>query len=113
MSGHQAVSFSGPGITTLSAFYEFKDETIQHSFINVVPKLDPIPTIDKPSGSVFMIPCQAGVIACHSISRTQCMLAVQCGEYDNYFDFCTKTAGYTEAEMQDMLKLGRPYDRQT
>jgi lipase ATG15 len=109
MTGHQAVSFSGPGITTLSAFYEFLNDRIPSSFVNVVPKLDPVPTIDKPSGTQFLIPCEAGLFSCHDIYRTQCMLAIQCGQFEHYEEFCRYIGNFADDDINTMLDIGKPY----
>jgi lipase ATG15 len=107
ITGFQAVAISGPGITAVEALYAWKSQHIPNSFVNVVPNLDPVAGIDRPTGSAFMIPCEAGVLACHSSWRSQCMLATICGKYDELYKWCSESLG--EGEMEKIWKLGAPY----
>ena len=109
MTGYQAISYSGPGITALAAFYQWEDEHIIDSFVNIVPQLDPVPMVDQSTGSDFLIPCQSGMIACHNILRTMCMLATLCGTYTEHYDWCYANLGSSEAEMQHLWDLGHPF----
>ena len=94
MTGYQAIAFSGPGIQALSAFYEFKDNNLVDTFVNIVPLLDPVAAVDHASGSDFLIPCEKGIISCHSIKRTLCMLGILCGEYEKHFQYCSSYFGF-------------------
>ncbi|KAK8875436.1 hypothetical protein M9Y10_005601 [Tritrichomonas musculus] len=109
MTGYKAVSYSGPGIQAITAFYEWKDNNIGQSFINVVPNLDPVAGVDQSTGSSFLIPCNEGLIACHSIIRTMCMLATICTDSLNNqtYSFCLDNLG--EKSMNEMTSIGRPY----
>ena len=109
MTGYQAISYSGPGITALTAFYEWKDSHIIDSFVNIVPQLDPVPMVDQSTGSDFLIPCQSGMIACHNILRTQCMLATLCGTYTQHYDWCLANLGNSTEEMEHLWELGHPF----
>ena len=109
MTGYRAISYSGPGIQAITAFYEWKDDTIAQSFINVVPNLDPVAGVDQSTGSSFLIPCNAGLIACHSIIRTMCMLSTLCMENLTIpaYSFCLKNLG--AESMEEMRRIGKPY----
>jgi lipase ATG15 len=106
-TGYQAVAFSGPGINSIGPFYAWKDIRIKNSFVNVVPNLDPVALVDVSSGSDFVIPCESGVWECHSMARTQCMLATLCGEIQKHIEWCDSVMG--TAEMDEIFDLGRPY----
>jgi hypothetical protein len=107
LSGHQAVAFSGPGIAAIEAFYEWMDPNIPTSFVNVVPNLDPFASLDRASGSQFLIPCNAGALECHKIQRTQCMLGTVCGRFYEIAEWCNETFGMDE--MQKMWEIGHPW----
>jgi hypothetical protein len=105
--GYQAVAISGPGITAVEALYGWKSEHIPNSFVNVIPNLDPIAGVDRPAGSAFMIPCEAGVFACHDVWHSQCMLATLCGRYNQTYRWCVESLG--EDEVVKINELGDPY----
>lgn len=109
MTGYRAISYSGPGIQALNSFYEWKDEHIIQSFINVVPNLDPVAGVDQATGSSFLIPCNAGMFACHDIIRTMCMLATLCMDRMTIqtYSFCLENLG--NESMKSITKDGRPY----
>jgi lipase ATG15 len=107
VNGYQAVAISGPGISAAEAIYGWKSPHVPNSFINVVPNLDPIAGVDRPAGSTFVIPCEAGVFACHDVWRSQCMLAAVCGQLDRLGPWCTAVLG--EDETQKIKDLGDPY----
>jgi hypothetical protein len=103
----QAVAFNAPGIAAIEPFYDWGEPNVPVSFVNIVPNLDPWAGLDRAAGSEFLIPCQAGALACHTIWRTQCMLAVVCGQFsDNLAVWCNATFG--PDEMQKMWDLGHP-----
>jgi lipase ATG15 len=107
-NGFQAIAISGPGITAVESLYGWKSEHIPNSFVNVVPNLDPVAGVDRASGSSFMIPCEAGPIACHNIWRSQCMLATICGEYEHFYEWCKTSLG--AGEVEKLQKWGAPYN---
>jgi lipase ATG15 len=107
MTGYKAVAISGPGITATQRLYKLKDAHIANSFVNIVPHLDPIAGVDRASGSSFLIPCEAGLFACHDVWRSQCMLATLCGKYDQMYDWCSESIG--SDEMKKTKDLGDPY----
>ncbi|KAK8891618.1 hypothetical protein M9Y10_028833 [Tritrichomonas musculus] len=108
-TGYQAISYSVPGIQSITAFVEWKHGNIPQSFINIVPNLDPIPSVDQTTGSSFIIPCNEGLFACHNMIRTMCMLSTLCT--DNLtmpaYSFCLKNLG--EKSMEEMKVIGKPY----
>ena len=108
-TGYQAISYSGPGIQSITAFVEWKHGNIPQSFINIVPNLDSIPSVDQTTGSSFIIPCNEGLFACHNMIRTMCMLSTLCT--DNLtmpaYSFCLKNLG--EKSMEEMKVIGKPY----
>ncbi|OHT14585.1 hypothetical protein TRFO_14990 [Tritrichomonas foetus] len=108
MTGYRAISYSGPGIQALTAFYQWKDDHIAQSFTNIVPNLDPVSGVDTATGSSFLIPCDAGMIACHNIIRTMCMLSTLCNNLTlNTYSFCIQNLG--SDEMIAISNSGRPY----
>ena len=108
MLGYKAVSYSGPGIQALTAFYGWKNDNIAQSFTNIIPNLDPVAGVDQATGSSFYIPCQAGMIKCHDIIRTMCMLTTVCNGLNNEtWRFCVNN--YGEREMNNMIMIGAPY----
>lgn len=113
ITGYQAISFSGPGIQAISSFYKWKDNNIADSFINVVPQLDPVAGVDQSTGSDFNIPCDSGLLACHSIYRTMCMLGTLCNEFPQHYEFCKSILSATDDEMKHMLEIGHPYGYKT
>lgn len=108
-TGYQEVSYSGPGIQSLTAFIEWKHENIHQSFINIVPNLDPVPSVDQTTGSNFLIPCNEGLFACHNMVRTMCMLSTLCTNNltMSAYNFCLKNLG--EKLMEEMDHIGKPY----
>jgi lipase ATG15 len=108
-TGYQAVAFSGPGITGIGGFYDWKDNHITESFINVVPNLDPAAAVDSLTGSSFMIPCESGLAECHNIYRTQCMLATLCGDIERPLLRQWCDWALTAEEVKKMIDLARPY----
>jgi lipase ATG15 len=109
ITGIQAVAFSGPGISALRTFYEAKDEQIVHSFVDVTPRLEPFAPLDQKSGVNFMIPCEKGILTCHLLLRTLCMLGTMCGRYSTQYDFCYENLGSSKEEMDDLWRIGQPF----
>jgi len=109
ITGRQAISFSGPGVQALASFYIWKDTNIAHSYINVVPRLDPVASVDAATGSDFLIPCNEGIFQCHSITRTICMISTLCGNYQKHKDFCMTNLETDDAGMKKIWDSGHPF----
>jgi len=78
--GSQAVAFSPPG-QRFSAFrFGLRVAQIEKSVTVVKPRRDLVPEVDQQIGFTQTIECQATELKCHSIVRTACELARNCGD---------------------------------
>ena len=105
-TGYQAVSVSGPGVRSVLGFYKTKYQSMEQTFVNINPDQDFVALVDSVTGSLFQVPCRAGFINCHSLTRTLCMISIMCGEYEIHKDYCTGI--FSADSITDMINLGKP-----
>lgn len=105
----KAVSFSGPGVTSVQTLYTNSNYTftqaITSTFVNVKPEHDIIANIEGfSSGTVFKVPCNDNFATCHYIYRTICSMSVMCNDLRD--EYCRKFC--TEDEYEKIKKYSAP-----
>ena len=96
----QGFSVSGPGVSPLEYSMKKKEEKYskyyKSSYIDIVPDLDIVPRVELSAGTQFRVLCEKGVLQCHSIDRTLCMIGVMC--YDEHLtgDLCSGIYNYDQ-----------------
>lgn len=81
-----AVTFSAPGIGDTSAILDPQPDLktfllrLRHIGVNVVPDGDAVPQVDKQSGMVVPLDCNASALDCHALKRTMCKILAACGD---------------------------------
>ena len=106
----QGFSVSGPGVTPLENLLNKNVSRYQHfrtTFIDVVPDLDLVPRVELSGGIQYRILCQKGILSCHSVDRTLCMMGVMCGAEHLIKDLCLGIFGYDayQYEFLDVVHL--------
>ena len=92
----QGISFSGPGLTPLEINLIHKtinmnktyEKYFQSTFIDIVPDYDIVPRVELSGGSLYRVVCEKGILNCHEISRTLCMMGVMCNQEYLTGDLC-------------------------
>lgn len=92
----QGISFSGPGVTPLEInlihnninMNKTYEKYFKSTFIDIVPDYDIIPRVELSSGSLYRVVCEKGILKCHGITRTLCMMGVMCNKEFLTGDLC-------------------------
>ena len=108
----QVVSISGPGLSPLEInlihknYKENYDKYFKSTFIDMVPDLDIIPRIELSGGVIYRVLCEKGLLKCHGITRTLCMIGVMCNKEYLTGDLCKGVYSSEEYE-KDFISVVR------
>ena len=58
------------------------------SYIDLVPDLDIVPRVELSGGTQFRILCEKGILECHQVYRTLCMIGIMCHDEHLTGDLC-------------------------
>jgi hypothetical protein len=80
--GASSVSFSGPGVVLSARKFRLPEVLAYDASLVILPDSDVVPRIDRHAGAVQNVRCMhaASALACHSVVRTCCELARNCGD---------------------------------
>ena len=88
----QGFSVSGPGISPLEYSINKMNKNIskyyKSSYIDLVPDLDIVPRVELSGGTQFRILCEKGILECHQVYRTLCMIGIMCHDEHLTGDLC-------------------------
>jgi lipase ATG15 len=79
----EVVSVSGPGVEIPMAAYSrsngiYSEEFVTAAEAELLPDYDLIPRVEASTGVKYRIMCDEGVVNCHGIDHTLCMIGVMC-----------------------------------
>ena len=69
-----------------------------------MPDLDIVPRVEISGGAVYRVLCEKGILSCHEVTRTLCMLGVMCNMEHLTGDLCNGVYSYKEYE-EDFIKV--------
>ena len=104
----KSFSVSGPGFSPLEFYLSSGknkyDKYFKSTFIDLVPDLDIVPRVEISGGAVYRVLCEKGILSCHQVTRTLCMLGVMCNMEHLTGDLCNGVYSYKEYE-EDFIKV--------
>jgi hypothetical protein len=106
------VSVSGPGVEVLMAVFPSRVVHRSKEFVlaiqaELIPDYDAVPRVETSTGVKYRIMCDEGLVTCHYLDHTLCMLGVMCRRrHDAFCASFMNQKGKTPELWKHMIRFG-------